>query len=165
MKKILITCALPYANGEIHLGHTVEYTMGDILARYHRSRGRSVAFICADDTHGAPIMLRAKEEGIPPEELIERMSIVHQKDFCDLGVDFDHYGSTHSPSNEGLCGEFWAQLKDRGHIFSRWVDQPLRRIRWNVSRRPLCDRNLPYLWLSRPVWGQLRGLRRNLLGH
>ena len=95
-RKILVTSALPYANGPIHLGHLVEYIQTDIWVRFQKMRGNECYFVCADDTHGTPIMLRADREGITPEQLIETVSEQHQADFAEFGVQFDHYHSTHS---------------------------------------------------------------------
>jgi methionyl-tRNA synthetase len=123
MKKLLVTCALPYANGPIHLGHLVEYIQGDIWARYWRLRGRDVVFFCADDTHGTPIMIRAWNEGITPEELIDRIWHEHRRDFAGFGIEFDHYYSTHSPENRELSVEIYNALKDNGHILTRDIEQ------------------------------------------
>jgi methionyl-tRNA synthetase len=123
MKKLLLTCALPYANGPIHLGHMVEYIQGDIWARYWRLRGRDVVFFCADDTHGTPIMLRAWNEGITPETLIERCWREHSRDFAAFGVEFDHFYSTHSPENRDLSIEIYRALKTNGHIVTRDIEQ------------------------------------------
>jgi len=96
-RKILITSALPYANGPIHLGHMVEYIQTDIWARFQRLRGHSCIFAWADDAHGTPIMLKARAEGITPEELIARTHEEHSRDFADFAVAFDNYYTTHSP--------------------------------------------------------------------
>jgi len=122
-RQILVTSALPYANGDIHLGHLVEHVQTDIWVRYQRLRGHSVRYFCADDTHGAATMIRAREEGIEPEDLLADVSAVHQRDLADFGVHFDHYGSTHAPSNEALVGEFWAALRAGDHIAERDVTQ------------------------------------------
>ena len=97
--KILVTSALPYANGPIHLGHLVEYVQTDIWVRFKKSTGHDVAYICADDAHGTPIMLKAKEQGISPENLISKIKKEHEKDFKSFFVDFDHYSSTNSKGN------------------------------------------------------------------
>lgn len=123
MKKLLLTCALPYANGPIHIGHLVEYIQADIWVRYWRLRGREVVFFCADDTHGTPIMIRAWNEGITPEELIERVWHEHRRDFAGFGVEFDHYYSTHSPENRDLSIEIYHALKANGHIVTRDIEQ------------------------------------------
>jgi methionyl-tRNA synthetase len=123
MKKLLITSALPYANGSIHLGHLVEYVQTDIWARYWRLRGRDVAYVCADDTHGTPIMMRAKAEGIAPEQLIERVAKEHARDFAAFDVHFDNYYSTHSPENRAFSSEIYLALKAAGHIDERDIEQ------------------------------------------
>ena len=95
-RNILVTSALPYANGAIHLGHLLEYIQTDIWVRFQKSRGQQCYYVCADDAHGTAIMLRAEQEGISPEALIERVSQDHQEDFARFGVGFDNYNYTHS---------------------------------------------------------------------
>ena len=109
-KQILVTSALPYANGPIHLGHLVEYIQTDIWVRYQRSIGQDVIYICSDDAHGTPIMLKAKELGISPEELILETKKQHEKDFKEFFVDFDHYSSTNSEKNKELCENIFNKL-------------------------------------------------------
>lgn len=123
MKKLLVTSALPYANGPIHLGHLVEYIQTDIWVRYWRLRGRDAIYICADDTHGTPIMIRARDEGIRPEELIERSHASHREDFDRFNIQFDNYYSTHSEENRELSAEIYNQLKAAGHIAERNIEQ------------------------------------------
>ena len=122
-RKILVTSALPYANGHIHIGHLVEYIQTDIWARYQKLRGNVCTYVCADDTHGTPIMIRARGEGITPEELIERMHAEHQTDFARFEVEFDNYYSTHSPENEAFATEIYLALREGGHIARRDVEQ------------------------------------------
>ena len=122
-RKILVTSALPYANGPIHLGHMVEYIQTDIWVRFQRARGHEVIYVCADDAHGTPIMLKARAEGIEPEELIARMRREHEADFADFRIGFDHYHSTHSDENRELAGEIYRALRDAGHIETRTIDQ------------------------------------------
>jgi methionyl-tRNA synthetase len=122
-RRILVTSALPYANGPIHIGHLVEYMQTDIWVRYQRMQGREVRYFCADDTHGAPIMISARKEGITEAELIARVNEAHQRDFAAFGVQFDNYGSTDSPENRTLCGEFWQKLRAAGVIAERTVSQ------------------------------------------
>ena len=98
-RTILVTSALPYANGPIHIGHLVEYIQTDIWVRFQKLRGHDCRYVCADDAHGTPIMLRARQEGITPEALIAASSQEHQADFADFSVDFDNYHSTHSDEN------------------------------------------------------------------
>lgn len=120
---IFLTSALPYANGAIHLGHLVEYIQTDIWARFQRLRGHEVVYICADDTHGTPIMLRAEKEGISPEALIERVWQEHTRDFAAFGIQFDRYYSTHSEENRQLSEQIYQALKDEGLIEVREIAQ------------------------------------------
>ncbi|WP_018994827.1 methionine--tRNA ligase [Thioalkalivibrio sp. ALJ2] len=122
-RKILVTSALPYANGPIHLGHLVEYIQTDIWVRFQRARGHEVIYVCADDAHGTPIMLKARAEGIEPEELITRVRQEHEADFSEFLVDFDHYHSTHSDENRELAAHIYTALRDAGHIETRTIDQ------------------------------------------
>ncbi len=122
-RKILVTSALPYANGPIHIGHLVEYIQTDVWARFQRLRGHSCYYVCADDAHGTPIMLRARGEGITPEALIARMQEEHLKDFTDFGVGFDNYHSTHSDENRYFAEYIYTQLRDAGHIRTRVISQ------------------------------------------
>lgn len=122
-RKILITSALPYANGPIHLGHLVEYIQTDIWARYQRARGHEVYYVCADDAHGTPIMLKARSEGIQPEELIERIGKEHRADFSGFLVHFDHYHSTHSEENRFFAETIYKRLRDGGHVSVRTIQQ------------------------------------------
>ncbi len=122
-RRILVTSALPYANGHIHLGHLVEYLQTDIWARFQRLAGHRCVFVCADDTHGTAIMIRAAEEGRPEEALIAEMSAAHQRDFADFQVEFDHFGSTHSESNRRIVHEVWAAHRRAGHVFEQSVAQ------------------------------------------
>lgn len=122
-KKLLVTAALPYANGPIHLGHLVEYLQADIWVRYWRLRGRNVVYFCADDTHGTPIMLLAQAEGTTPEELISRMAAEHRSAFAGFDISFDLYHSTHSPENRELSTEIYEALRDRGHLVTRAIEQ------------------------------------------
>ncbi len=122
-RKILITSALPYANGPIHLGHLVEYIQTDIWARFQRLKGNECHFVCADDAHGTPIMLRAETEGIKPEELIARVSEEHKQDFAGFNIKFDHYHSTHSDENKELSAYIYNQLNEKGHISRKTISQ------------------------------------------
>ncbi|WP_020559627.1 methionine--tRNA ligase [Thiofilum flexile] len=122
-RKILITSALPYANGPIHLGHMVEYIQTDIWARFQRMRGNTCYYVCADDAHGTPIMLRARAEGIEPQQLIERISIEHQRDFAGFNISFDNYYSTHSPENQAYSEAIYKKAKAKGHITQRTIRQ------------------------------------------
>jgi len=122
-RKILITSALPYANGPIHLGHLVEYIQTDIWARFQKVRGHECYYVCADDAHGTPIMLRARQDGITPEQLISQVSKDHQADFADFLIDFDNYHSTHSDENKELSQGIYRTLRDDGHITTRTISQ------------------------------------------
>jgi methionyl-tRNA synthetase len=122
-RRILVTSALPYANGPIHLGHLVEYIQTDIWVRFQRSRGHECLYVCADDAHGTPIMLKARQEGITPEHLIARIWDEHTADFADFLVDFDHFHTTHSDENRELTELFYKRLRDGGHIVEREIEQ------------------------------------------
>ena len=122
-RKILVTSALPYANGPIHLGHLVEYIQTDIWVRFQKQRGNACYFVCADDTHGTPIMLKADSLGIPPEELIVQVGKDHLADFTEFGVAFDNYHSTHSEENKTFSSLIYTRLRDAGHISSRTITQ------------------------------------------
>ncbi|KLV08997.1 methionine--tRNA ligase [Photobacterium aquae] len=122
-RKILVTCALPYANGSIHLGHMLEHIQADIWVRYQRLRGNEVHFICADDAHGTPIMLKAQQMGMEPEQMIAEVSKEHQADFAGFDISFDNYHSTHSDENRELASFVYNQLKEKGFITSRTISQ------------------------------------------
>ena len=122
-RNILVTSALPYANGPIHLGHLVEYIQTDIWARFQRLRGHRCIYLCADDTHGTAIMIRARNEGRSEEDLIASMSDSHQRDFAGFGIEFDHYGSTNSAENKELCSLFWTALRNAGMVAERTIEQ------------------------------------------
>ncbi|MGI8560919.1 MAG: methionine--tRNA ligase, partial [Luteimonas sp.] len=119
----LVTNALPYANGPLHLGHLVGYVQADIWVRARRMGGGTVHYVCADDTHGTPIMLAAEKAGVTPEQFIAGMQAGHERDFADFGVAFDHYDSTHSAGNRTLTGAIYARLDNSGHITRRSVEQ------------------------------------------
>ncbi len=121
-RKILTTSALPYANGSIHLGHLVEYIQTDIWVRFQKMQGHECYYVCADDTHGTPIMLRAEQEGISPEQLIERVHGEHLSDFTDFHIEFDNYYSTNSPENRALSEQIYRTLKQAGLIESRMTE-------------------------------------------
>jgi methionyl-tRNA synthetase len=122
-RTILVTSALPYANGPIHIGHLVEYIQTDIWARFQKLRGHDCLYVCADDAHGTPIMLRAEQEGLTPEELIERVGEEHRADFREFHVGFDNYYSTHSPENRELAELIYLRNHDAGHITTRTITQ------------------------------------------
>ncbi len=122
-RKILVTSALPYANGAIHLGHLVEYIQTDIWVRFQKMSGNECWYVCADDTHGTPIMLRAEKEGITPEQLIERVHGEHFRDFSGFLVGFDNYHSTHSPENRECANTIYSRLRAAGLIDVRTIEQ------------------------------------------
>ena len=122
-RKIVITSALPYANGSIHLGHLVEYIQSDIWRRFQLMRGNECLYFCADDSHGTPIMLKAQDEEITPEELIAKISKEHQQDFADFNIEFDFYHSTHSDENRELAEMIYTSLHNAGHISKRTIAQ------------------------------------------
>ena len=122
-RRILVTSALPYANGEIHLGHLLEYIQTDIWVRFQKMQGNECHYVCADDAHGTPIMLKADEMGIDPEELITGVSERHQADFSDFNVDFSQFHSTHSEENRHYSELIYSRLKDSGFIKTRVISQ------------------------------------------
>jgi methionyl-tRNA synthetase len=123
MSSIIVTTALPYANGSIHIGHLVEYIQADIWVRFQKMQGRDVHWVCADDTHGTPIMLRADSEGITPEALIERVYREHTADFAGFHVAFDNYYTTNSPENRWFCEDIYKELQKKSLIEVRSVEQ------------------------------------------
>jgi methionyl-tRNA synthetase len=123
MRTAVVTCALPYANGALHLGHLVGYIQGDIWTRARRMAGDTVHFVCADDTHGTPIMLAAEKAGLAPEAYIAGIQTSHERDFADFAVAFDHYDSTNSAHNRALTEAIYARLENNGHIGRRSVAQ------------------------------------------
>jgi len=122
-RRIVVTAALPYANGHIHIGHLLEHIQTDIWARFQRLRGNRTLFICADDTHGTAIMIRARQEQRSEEALIAEMSEAHLRDFAGFGISFDHYGSTHSESNREQCHAIWNSLREAGLVNEKAVTQ------------------------------------------
>ncbi len=122
-RKILVTCALPYANGSIHLGHLVEHIQTDIWVRFQKMKGNECYFVCADDTHGTPIMLRAESEGITPEALIERIYAEHVRDFEGFHIGFDNYYTTHSTETRHYANDIYGKLKAAGMIEARAIQQ------------------------------------------
>jgi methionyl-tRNA synthetase len=122
-RRLLVTSALPYANGPIHIGHLVEYIQTDIWVRFQKLRGHRCVYVCADDTHGTAIMIRARQEGRSEEDLIAEMQREHERDFAAFDIQFDNYGSTNSPENRRFCHEIWAALRREDLIFERDVSQ------------------------------------------
>jgi methionyl-tRNA synthetase len=123
-RTILVTSALPYANGSIHLGHLVEYIQTDIWVRFQRLRGHRCLYVCADDSHGTPIMLRAEQDGVSPEDLIARIGKEHRRDFDAFAIGFDNFYTTHSDENRELSNLIYERLRDTGHIAVRTIREP-----------------------------------------
>ncbi len=122
-RRLLVTSALPYANGQIHIGHLVEYLMTDIWVRFQRLRGHACLYVCADDTHGTAIMIRARQEGRSEEALIADMQRQHEQDFADFGIVFDNYGSTNSEENRQLCHKLWKAIRGAGLVKEKEIEQ------------------------------------------
>lgn len=122
-KTTIVTCALPYANGDIHLGHMVEHIQADIWVRFQKMQGKNCYFICADDTHGTPIMLKAEQQGITPEELIARTYAAHTADFAGFGIGYDHFYSTNSPENQHCAYDVYNKLRANNKIAVRKISQ------------------------------------------
>lgn len=123
MRRIVVTSALPYANGPIHIGHLVEYLQTDIWVRFQKMCGNECLYFCADDTHGTAIMIKARDEGIPAEELIARVHKEHKADFDRFLIEFDNYYSTHSPENKNFSELIYNRLNEKGAIAKRSVEQ------------------------------------------
>lgn len=122
-RSIIVTAALPYANGEIHLGHLVEYLQADYWTRFQKMRGKDCRYFCADDTHGTPIMVAARQKGITPEDLIAASKERHLKDFTDFNIQFDNFASTNTETNKELCASIFTSMKEEGHIDVRPIKQ------------------------------------------
>ena len=122
-KSMIVTAGLPYANGEIHLGHLVEYLQADFWTRFQKMRGKDCRYFCADDTHGTPIMVAARKKGISPEELIAASKERHLKDFADFQIEFDNFSSTNSETNKEICSSIFLKMKENGHIDVRSIEQ------------------------------------------
>ncbi|MCM2312578.1 MAG: methionine--tRNA ligase [Steroidobacteraceae bacterium] len=122
-RTILVTSALPYANGAPHLGHVVEYVQTDIWVRFQRLRGHDCLYVCASDAHGTPIMLKARQDGVTPEALIEQFGAIQRRDFADFGVSFDNFHTTHSPENREVTEGIYRRLVDGGHIRRETIRQ------------------------------------------
>ena len=122
-RRILVTSALPYANGPIHIGHLVEYIQTDIWVRFQKLAGNDCVYVCAEDTHGTPVMLKARELDIAPEELIDRMATEHRRDFADFSIEFDNFYTTHSPETRELTESIYQRLRAAGHIENRTIRQ------------------------------------------
>ncbi|MFT4343890.1 MAG: methionine--tRNA ligase [Candidatus Woesearchaeota archaeon] len=144
--KILLTSALPYANGSIHIGHLVEYIQTDIYSRFLKLTGEDIIYCCADDAHGTAIQIRAEKDGITPEELITKVNKEHQEDFKLFHIAFDNYHSTHSPENEKLATEIFSRLQKKGLIYTKEIesfyDEEAKRFlpdRYIKGKCPKCD--------------------------
>lgn len=122
-RKILVTAALPYANGDIHIGHLVEYIQTDIWVRFQKLRGHDCRYFCADDTHGTAIMIRARQEGRSEEELIADVQKAHVSDFAKFNIEFDNYGSTNSEENRRLCQQIWESIREAGLVKEKQIEQ------------------------------------------
>lgn len=143
IRNILVTSALPYANGSIHLGHLVEYIQTDIWVRFQKMQGHTVYYVCADDTHGTPVMLRAEKEGISPEALIARVHAEHLRDFTGFHIAFDQYYSTHSDETRYYAEDIYRKLKEAGLIAVRAIEQLYDPIKTCFCRIVLSKVNVP----------------------
>jgi len=123
VRRILVTSALPYANGQIHIGHLVEYIQTDIWVRFQKLVGNRCVYVCADDTHGTAVMISARRAGRGEEAFIAEMQQAHERDFAAFDIEFDNYGSTHSPQNRELCAEIWQSIRKAGLVIERDVEQ------------------------------------------
>jgi methionyl-tRNA synthetase len=122
-RRMLVTSALPYANGSIHLGHLVEYLQTDMWVRFQKDQGHECRYMCADDTHGTPVMISARQQGITPDELVAKMQAEHFADFTDFHIEFDNYYTTNSPENREFAEQIYLKLRAKGHIGQRNVEQ------------------------------------------
>ncbi|MDG1120966.1 MAG: class I tRNA ligase family protein, partial [Glaciecola sp.] len=122
-RKILVTSALPYANGSIHLGHLLEHIQTNIWTRFQKMRGHTCYSVCADDAHGTPVMLKAQELGITPEEMVNRTRAEHHQDLLDFDIDYDNYYVTHSPENKLLSETIYNRLHAAGYISTKTINQ------------------------------------------
>jgi len=150
-RKILVTGALPYANGAIHLGHLMEVIQTDIWVRLQKLCGHDCVYVCADDAHGTAIMLSAEARGITPEQLIAEVKAAHEQDFADFLIEFDNYHSTHSEENQELTESIFNTLDANGHIARRIITQlfdPEKQLfladRYIVGTCPRCKANGQY---------------------
>lgn len=123
VRKIMVSSALPYANGYIHMGHLVEYIQSDIWARFQKQRGHQCTYVCAADAHGTPIMIKARQENVSPEELVTRVAAEQHEDLKTFDVAFDNFHTTHSPENEQLTSSMYQALRDAGYIYTKTIEQ------------------------------------------
>ncbi len=122
-RSMLVTSALPYANGPIHLGHMLEHIQSDIFTRFERAMGNEVYYVCADDCHGTPVMIKAQSQGKTPEQLIEEVGISHRADMQGFLINYDNYYRTHSPENQAFSQQIYLKLRERGYIFTKTISQ------------------------------------------
>ena len=123
LRKIMLSSALPYANGSIHMGHLLEYIQSDIWSRFQKLRGHECTYVCAADAHGTPIMIKARQENVAPEALVERIAAEQHEDLQAFDVAFDNFHTTHSSENEELVRKIYLALRDAGHIYTRTIEQ------------------------------------------
>ena len=142
MRRILVTSALPYANGDIHIGHLVEYIQTDIWVRFQKLVGNRCVYMCADDTHGTAVMISARKAGRSEEEFIAGMQQSHERDFAAFDIEFDNYGSTNSPENRTLCAQIWQSIRKAGLVKERDVEQLFDPVA-DVSARSVRAGNVP----------------------
>ena len=164
-RRILVTAALPYANGHIHIGHLLEYVQTDMWVRFQKLRGHDCLFMCADDTHGTPIMLRARAEGRSEKELIAEMQAAHLRDFSEFEIGFDNYGSTDSPENRELCGQFWQSLLDAEMVVERDIEQLFDPEQQVFLADRFVQGTCPSCGAPVSIRRQLRGLQGGLFGN
>ena len=150
-RKILVTSALPYANGPLHIGHIIETVQTDIWVRFQRMQGHDCIYVCAEDSHGTPVMIKAQAEGITPEELITRMAAEHRADYEGFLIGHDHFHSTHSPENKAITADLYNKLKAAGHITSAQRAPGLRREGRHVPAGSVRERRMPGLPHRRSV--------------
>ena len=139
-RKILVTSALPYANGPLHLGHIIEVVQTDIWVRFQRMQGNDCLYVCAEDTHGTPVMIKAQAEGITPEELIRRVAAEHVADYQGFLIGHDHFHSTHSAENQAITGDLYRKLRAAGHITTRSVRQAFDEPQGSANFDPISPR-------------------------
>ena len=133
-RNLFVTTALPYANGPFHIGHIMEYIQADIWVRFQRMQGCAVHFVCADDAHGAPIMLKAETEGISPQELVRRIAADRPRYLQGFHIDFDHWYSTESPENVALSQDIYRRLKAAGLVYVKAIEQFYDPVKAKIGR-------------------------------
>ena len=150
-RKLFVTTALPYANGPFHIGHITEYIQADIWVRFQRMLGNEVHFVCADDAHGAPIMLKAEAEGVTPQELVARIAAGRPQYLQGFHISFDHWHSTDSPENVALSQDIYTRLKNAGLVYVKPVEQFYDPVKGMFLRRPVHQGRVPELPFEGPV--------------